>query len=405
MASSRHHPPQSPADQDDDDLLPRRRWDDDPDEDSEHDDAGAPDGYDPNWRSGMAGLLGGAPGRGLTAASPLIDRVAEASSLLARLDDRISRSPEPIRRGWTQRWANLQGVASARLDGFFVHPDDLYLVVADTTAGLIDEAMRRALVARDLHLASTQYLARHVWSVDRLAAAARLRLKRGDRWRIAMAESVEQAKAENLDAAALQALFGRIDVDPALMRDRIAEVLDPARLDVWAGLSPLVGAACLLGRWHDSRAADLVGGAPGRFLADAWPRRHAAIRFAVMGIAEGFRAMGGRDAYQPTESDAFVETFLKAVAYAARSGLALHERLESAQRQITESFEGARRDLVAPRLAPVLLSSPLVSISKAATALNVSDEGVRRAMADLAAKGLVVEASGRNGWRLWRLAR
>lgn len=398
MTPNRH---QRPAATDDDDLLPARRWDDDPDDDTDPADAGTPDGFDPNWRSG----LGMAPGRGARSDAPIIGQIADASSLLARLDDRMARSPEPIRRGWTQRWANQQGVASARLDGYFIHPDDLDLVVADATAGLIDEAMRRALIVRDLHLASTQYLARHVWSVDRLAAAARLRLKRGDRWRIAVAESVEQAKAENMDAAALQALFGRLDVDPVLMRERIADVLDPARLDAWAGLSPLVGAACLLGRWHDSRAADLVGGAPGRFLADAWPRRHAAIRFAVMGVSEGFRAMGGREAYQPTESDAFVETFLRAAAYAARSGLALHERLEGAQRRFEEAYDGARRDLVAPRLSPVLLSNPLVSISKAAAALKVSDEGVRRAMADLAAKGLVVEASGRNGWRLWRLAR
>ncbi|MGA1861040.1 hypothetical protein VH569_34075 [Azospirillum sp. 11R-A] len=57
------------------------------------------------------------------AVSPrLIEAIAAASAAIARLDERIARSPEHLRRGWLERWHCVTAAASARLDGFLVDP-------------------------------------------------------------------------------------------------------------------------------------------------------------------------------------------------------------------------------------------------------------------------------------------
>lgn len=336
----------------------------------------------------------------------LLTPAVEAALLLGRLDERLTRSSDALRRGWMRRWATIVGVASARLDGFLADPDDAELLLVDSTAGLVDEALRNALAARDLHLAASRRLSRHVWTVEGLTAAARMRLRRGERWRETLTGARRAAEADGVDEYGVSGLFWRLEADPAEMRRSVADALSPERLRALSERDPISGSAGLLAAWRTSGAADLVGAAPGRALADAWLRRQGAVRHAVGGCSEGYRLSGGRAAYRPADSDdGFIAAHFRAVTAAARAGIALHERLEGAIRRVAEAYEGRRSDLLAPRLAAVLLSEPLVSAARAARALKASGEGVRGAISDMTTRGLVVEVTGRDGWRWWRLAR
>ncbi|MGA1861041.1 winged helix-turn-helix domain-containing protein [Azospirillum sp. 11R-A] len=234
---------------------------------------------------------------------------------------------------------------------------------------------------------------------------ARVRLRRDGRAAAARDEAVEAARAAGLADERLTALFAH-QVDPEVARERLAAALDPTQVWLWAEQPALLGAAQLLARWHACGAADVLGGAVGRVLADNWFRRRGLASYPVGGIAVGFQ--GHRSDYKPAGSlagDAWTVVFVRAAERAALAGLALHERIERAEGAVLERYAAARKDTLAPQIGRVLAARPAATVRQIAEALGVSDEPVRRHVNTMLRRGLIVEIAGRQKWRVIALVR
>ncbi len=364
----------------------------------------------------------------------LVEPAFRAGIELARLDERIARSP--VGPGWIERAHFADACASLWIDGELVHLEDL--VLHDATRD-IRTPTHELTIARDVlrtrrrisgqspewalspegirtlrrtsEIASTDSEAASAASTERSAAA--VDTEEGG------TEIDEAEGLPGVDYAAIDAVLarseaaivsaarpGRAESNPAVQKDPMIYDLDwdeDARLEEWRGvlrqaenLPAMLQAIVALDAWNE---LSVLQHAPwlGRLFSASILRQAgittgahlAAVNLGLKTIPVDRRRHRGR------------ETRLLAIAYgflaAAESGLKEHDRLALARQMMERKLAGRRTSSKLPELVELVMAKPLVSTGMVAKTLDVTPQAARRIVLELGLR----EMTGRGRFRAW----
>ena len=355
----------------------------------------------------------------------------DAGVALARLDERIARSP--VGEGWIERTQFTDACASLWIDGELVHLDDL--VLHDATKD-IRTPTHELTIARDVLRTRRRIAAQ---SPDWAMSAEGIRaLRQSSDINSVGAEAVEPAvvrpgiaidaegegeevdDVENLpgvDYAAIDAVLARSEAaiedatrpggrSTASHPDPLLYDLDwdeDSRLDEWRGvlrqienLPAVLQGIVAIDAWNE---LSVLQHAPwlGRLLAASILRQAgittgahlAAMNLGLKTIPVDRRRHRDR------------ETRLLAIAHgliaAAEIGLKEHDRLALARQMMERKLEGRRTSSKLPELVELVMAKPLVSAGMVAKTLEVTPQAARRIVLELGLR----EMTGRGRFRAW----
>ncbi|WP_183232583.1 RHE_PE00001 family protein [Agrobacterium radiobacter] len=365
----------------------------------------------------------------------LLKPLSDATAALARLDERIARSP--VGAGFLERQNFADACASLWIDGELLHLEDL--VLHDATRD-IRAPTHELTIARDV-LKTRRRIGGQ--SPDWALSAEGIRtLRQTQAWtgssdgsdsaandhRVEPAPVVEREgegdddgddkDLPGVDLAAIDALLARSDaaIEQARKPERAAadsRERDPlvydldwdedARLDEWRGvlrqaenLPAVLQAIVALDAWNE---LSVLQHAPwlGRLFAASILRQvgitsgaHlAAINLGLKTIPVDRRRHRDR------------ETRLLAIAHgllaAAEIGLKEHDRLALARKMFERKLEGRRTSSKLPELVELVMAKPLVSAGMVAKTLDVTPQAARRIVLELGLR----EMTGRGRFRAW----
>ncbi|MCF6371245.1 RHE_PE00001 family protein [Rhizobium halophilum] len=375
----------------------------------------------------------------------LLKPVADASSALARLDERIARSP--VGPGFLERQNFTDACASLWIDGELVHLEDL--VLHDSLRD-IRTPTHELTIARDVlrtrrriegqppgWALSEEGLRglRRPWAGASLgeggtgvadeAAAGEVADRGGegpeDR------EEDGEAGEDVLDAelAAIDALLARSEAaieqarkprpakgapapgaGAARERDPLVYDLDwdeDARLEEWRAVlrqaenfPAVLQAIVALDAWNEIGVLQHAGWM-GRLLAAALLRQGgvttgthlACINLGLKTIPVDRR----RHRHRETRLLAIAQGFLAT----AEIGLKEHDRLALARQMMERKLAGRRASSKLPELVELVMARPLVSAGMVAKTLDVTPQGARRIVLELGLR----EMTGRGRFRAW----
>jgi hypothetical protein len=345
--------------------------------------------------------------------------LATATSALARLDERVGRSP--LGAGWLARSHFSEACASLWVDGELIHLEDLVLY----DAGMSIRAPTHELtIAHDLLRTRRRILSNPPqWALS-MEGLRSLRGRGGGDARIDQAAStpISETPSEEGDDDPLAIHFAAIDAvlarselllaearmaEPQPRRDRDPLVYEPdwdedERLEEWQavvqeteGLPPLLRAALLLDAWN---VLQVFQHAPwlGRQLPAAFLRQVGETETHLATINLGLKQIA-RERRADRDRDARLKAFLDAITLAAESGLKEHDRLLLAKQQMQHRTAGKRQSSKLPQLIDLVLSTPMVSAGMIAEALRVTPQGALKIAAELSLR----ELTGRGRFRAW----
>ncbi len=344
----------------------------------------------------------------------LLVAVAAAEDALARLDERLAKSP--IRDGFCARAHFHDACASLWLAGELVHLEDLVLHDAEmdlrtpthelTRAHAVLRARRRIAGAPpgrflgggldDLRgkgemAAQEQPAAFLVTDVDPLGeefAAIDAAIERSSR----LLREAPGAAAPSTQAATdpARALIYDEDFDEA---GRLADWR--REVESTRELPPTLAAAVALEAWHDIEPLERRNWLGAQLVADALRQRGKALS-PLPCLNVGLRATP-RERRQSQDRTTRIGAALGAIQAAAQAGLEELDRLALAEARFRRRCQKLKSNARLPALAEFVLSKPLVTAPMIAQHLNVS----ARAAQDMAPALGLRELTGRTRFRAW----
>lgn len=362
----------------------------------------------------------------------LLRSISEAGVALARLDERIGRSP--VGEGFLERAHFLEAHASLWVDGELVHLEDLVLhdALRDIRA-----PTHELTIARDI-LKTRRRIAAHppAWALSAQGLAS----LRGRAWPAASLggdgdgvldgsvkvsdAQVGVGEAEDPDIDGLGDAFAAIDAVLARSEAAIEEAKTPGRVKNAPEKDPFVydldwDEDERLAEWQAvlARAQDLPPVLQAIVGLDAWNEiavlQHApwlGRLLAASVLREGGVTTGGHlaainvglkaipvDRRRNRDRETRLLAITKALINAAETGLKEHDRLVLARQMMLRKLEGRRTSSRLPELVELVMSRPLISASMVAKTLEVTPQGARRIVQELGLR----EMTGRGRFRAW----
>lgn len=362
----------------------------------------------------------------------LLRPISEAAVALARLDERIARSP--VGEGFLERSHFLDAHASLWVDGELVHLEDLVLhdALRDIRA-----PTHELTIARDI-LKTRRRIAAHppVWALSGPGLAS----LRGRAWPAASwgedGEGVPDGNVEPTVAptgvgevedevedglgeafAAIDAVIARSEaaIEEAKKPGRVKDApeKDPfvydldwdedERLADWQAvlaraqdLPPVLQAIVALDAWNE---ISVLQHAPwlGRLLASSVLREGGVTTGShLAAINLGLKAIPV-DRRRHRDRETRLLAIARALTISAETGLKEHDRLVLARQMMMRKLEGRRTSSRLPELVELVMARPLISAGMVAKTLEVTPQGARRIVQELGLR----EMTGRGRFRAW----
>ncbi|WP_183638802.1 RHE_PE00001 family protein [Rhizobium leguminosarum] len=362
--------------------------------------------------------------------SALIRPAFDAGVALARLDERIARSP--VGPGWIERTHFADACASLWIDGELVHLEDL--VLHDATRD-IRTPTHELTIARDV-LRTRRRIAAQLpgWalSADGLRTLRKTaETTSADADKVATAGGIGRSVADDpegegedandvenlpgLDYAAIDAVLARSDAAIAQAsrpragqaeRDPMVYDLDwdeDSRLDEWRGvlreaehLPAMLQAIVALDAWNE---LSVLQHAPwlGRLFAASILRQAGVTTGAQLAaINLGLKTIPV-DRRRHRDRGTRLLAIAQGLIVAAEIGLKEHDRLALARKMMERKLEGRRTSSKLPELVELVMQRPLVSAGMVVKTLGVTPQAARRIVLELGLR----EMTGRGRFRAW----
>jgi len=361
----------------------------------------------------------------------------QADDALARLDERLARSP--VREGWIARTHLTEACAALWLEGELVHLEDLML----HDVGMDIRAPTHALIRAHPILRARRRIAAEApgWALSAVGLTVLRGAAAGDdapeegRGQLGAPSGATDGDAEDsdddsFDADVIGDASGRSDgleaefaaVDAAIAHSQrvidgestaprprdplVYDLNQDERLQAWraAGdqirnLPPLLAGAFL---WEAWARIEPLQHQPwlGNLLVAAGLREAEKTKAHLLCLNVGLRLVS-RERRRAGDRTACLIAWFEAVTAAAEAGMKDHDRWLLARRQLERKLVGRRSTSHLAALIDLVLTHPIANVGLIAKELGVTPRATQNLVAELGLR----EATGRGRYRAWGILR